>query len=389
MFSQAWTRRKAISRSEILITRSSLPSFEEYSAEIASLWESRWLTNRGEKHRRFEEQLQDYLGISNLALFANGHLALENVLGALELGADGRTEVITTPFTFVSTTNALVRKGLKPVFCDIRTSDYTLDPEKIKPLITERTCAILPVHVYGNLCDHERIEQIAEENNLKVIYDAAHAFGVKENGISAAQFGDASMFSFHATKVFNTIEGGAIVCKDRKLVEELVAYANFGMKTPESCDYVGGNAKMNEFAAAMGICNLCHVEEEIAKRKLVAERYFDRLTAVPGLYVHIPAANVDHNYAYLPVLVNQEEFGASRDEVFDQLAEEGIGARKYFYPLVTDLACYQKDYSSSNTPIAKKVANQIITLPLYADLAISDVDRICDIVISSSSSVSH
>lgn len=382
-------RRKAISRSEILITRSSLPSFEEYSTEIASLWENRWLTNRGEKHRRLEAQLQDYLGISNLALFANGHLALENILGALGLGADGRTEVITTPFTFVSTTNALVRKGLKPVFCDIRTSDYTLDPEKIKPLITERTCAVLPVHVYGNLCDHERIEQIAEENSLKVIYDAAHAFGVKENGISAAQFGDASMFSFHATKVFNTIEGGAVACKDQELVEDLVAYANFGMKTPESCDYVGGNAKMNEFAAAMGICNLRHVEEEIAKRKLVAERYFDRLTAVPGLHVHIPAANIDHNYAYLPVLVDQEEFDVSRDEIFDRLAEEGIGARKYFYPLVTDFACYQKDYSSSNTPIAKKVASQIITLPLYADLAISDVDRICNIVIGSSSSASH
>lgn len=382
-------RWRTISKLDILVTRSSMPPFEEYCAEIAPLWESRWLTNRGEKHKRFEAQLQDYLGVSNLALFTNGHLALENVIEALELGADGRTEVITTPFTFVSTTNALVRKGLKPVFCDIRTSDYTLDPVKIEPLITKNTCAIVPVHVYGNLCDHEQIERIAKEHDLKVIYDAAHAFGVKENGISAAQFGDASMFSFHAAKVFNSIEGGMIACKDPKLIEDLIANANFGMRTPESCDHIGGNAKMNEFAAAMGICNLRHVEEEIVKRKRVAERYFELLSNVPGLSLCVSPANVEHNYAYLPVLVEQEEFGASRDDIFDQLAAEGIGARKYFYPLVTDFACYQEEYSSSDTPIAKRVASRIITLPLYADLAISDVDRICDIVVSSSSSASH
>lgn len=373
-------RWRAISKQDILVTRSSMPSFEEYCAEIVPLWESRWLTNRGEKHRQFEGALQDYLNAPNLALFANGHLALEGALEAFDLGADGRTEVITTPFTFVSTTNALVRKGLTPVFCDIRTSDYTLDPEKIEPLITEKTVAILPVHVYGNLCDHERIECIAEAHDLKVIYDAAHAFGVKESGVSVAQFGDASMFSFHATKVFNSIEGGAIACRDSKLVEKLIAITNFGIEDAESCSHAGGNAKMNEFAAAMGICNLRHVEEEIAKRKRVTERYFDCLSGMPGLQMHIPPANVEHNYAYLPVLVDRDQFGASRDEVFDQLAAEGIRARKYFYPLVTDFSCYRETYSSNTTPIAKQVASQIITLPLYADLALEDVDRICAIV---------
>ena len=357
-----------------------MPPYEEYCAEIATLWESRWLTNRGEKHREFEAALQGFLDTPNLALFANGHLALEGIVEALELGNDGRKEVITTPFTFVSTTNALVRKGLKPIFCDIRSSDYTIDPEKIEALITESTCAIVPVHVYGNLCDHKQIERIAKKHDLKVIYDAAHAFGVKENGISAAHFGDASMFSFHATKVFNTIEGGAASFKDPQLALELVSHANFGMKDPESCDFVGGNAKMNEFAAAMGLCNLRHVASEIMKRKQVAERYYELLANTPGLSLCIPPANVEHNYAYLPVVVNPEVFGASRDVVFDKLADQGIGARKYFYPLVTDFACYREMYSSDTTPIAKRVASQVITLPLYADLSLEDVDRICAIV---------
>lgn len=370
-----------ISSSQIVVTRPSMPPYEEYCAEIASLWESRWLTNRGEKHRELETALQGFLDTPNLALFTNGHLALENIVEALELGHDGRNEVITTPFTFVSTTNALARKGLKPVFCDIRSSDYTIDPEKIESLITENTCAIVPVHVYGNLCDHEQIEHIAKKYDLKVIYDAAHAFGVKEDGVSVARFGDASMFSFHATKVFNTIEGGAASFKDPQLAVELVSHANFGMKDSESCDFVGGNAKMNEFAAAMGICNLRHVEEEIAKRKRVAERYFELLSNVPGLSLCIPPANVEHNYAYLPVVVDSDVFGVSRDVIFDKLAEQGIGARKYFYPLVTDFACYREMYSSDTTPIAKRVASQVITLPLYADLPLDEVDRICTVVL--------
>lgn len=374
---------RAISESKILVTRSSMPPFEEYCEEIAPIWESHWLTNRGEKHRQLEQELQAYLGVTNLALFANGHLALESVIEAFEFGLDGRDEVITTPFTFVSTTNALVRKGLKPVFCDVRPGDYTLDPEKIEPLITEKTCAIVPVHVYGNLCDQERIGQIAQKHGLKVIYDAAHAFGIKEDGVPVARYGDASMLSFHATKVFNTIEGGAVICNDQAIIDKLVSYANFGMTDSESCDHAGSNAKMNEFAAAMGLCNLRHVDDEIAKRKKVAERYFERLTNKPGLFLRIPPSNIEHNYAYLPVFVDPSESGASRDAIFDALAKEGIGARRYFYPLVTDLACYREQYSSSDTPIACRAAEQVITLPLYADLSLEDVDRICSIVLES------
>lgn len=371
---------REITDSKILVTRPSIAPYEEYMAEIASLWDSRWLTNRGEKHRELERELRDYLGVDDLALFANGHLALENVIEALELGSDGRNEVITTPFTFVSTINALVRKGLKPVFCDIRPSDHTIDPEKIEALITDKTCAILPVHVYGNVCDHVRIQGIADEYGLRVIYDAAHAFGVKEDGVSVARFGDASMFSFHATKVFNTIEGGAITCQDAALAEKLVAYANFGLSNPESCDHAGGNAKMNEFAAAMGICNLRHIEEEISKRRGVAQRYFECLDGVQGIGLHIPSLRTEHNYAYLPVVVTPDLFGASRDAVFDELAKEGIGARKYFYPLVTDLACYRDLYSSADTPIARTTAERVITLPIYADLAPEDVNRICAVI---------
>lgn len=372
---------RAISELKILVTRSSMPPFEEYCNEIAPIWESHWLTNRGEKHQQLEQSLQDYLGVTDLALFANGHLALESIIETFGLGHDGRNEVITTPFTFVSTTNALVRKGLKPVFCDIKADNYTLDPAKIVPLITEKTCAILPVHVYGNLCDHERIEQVAQEYGLKVIYDAAHAFGIRENDQPVVQYGDASMLSFHATKVFNTIEGGAVVCNDPEAIDKLMSSANFGITGPESCNYVGGNAKMNEFAAAMGLCNLRYVDEEIAKRKRVAERYFDQLSDTPGLSLCVPPANVEHNYAYLTLFVDQDAFGASRDVIFDELAKKGIGARKYFYPLVTDFACYREQYSSSDTPIARSAADQVITLPLYADLSLEDVDRICSIVL--------
>lgn len=357
-----------------------MPPLEEYVEEIAPLWESHWLTNRGVKHRQLEEQLRQYLGAEHLALFANGHLALENIFEAFELGADGRDEVITTPFTFVSTTNALVRAGLRPIFCDIDPTNYTIDPEKIEALITDKTCAIVPVHVYGNLCDHERIQQIANKYGLKVIYDAAHAFGVEKDGVPVARYGDASMFSFHATKVFNTIEGGAVVTKDPEIAEKLVWHANFGMKDSESCDYVGGNAKMNEFAAAMGICNLRYIEENIDDRRKAAERYFQHLSDSPGLSLCIPPENVKHNYAYLPLVVDPQEFGADRDEIFARLADQGINARKYFYPLVTDLACYREDHSSSDTPIANRVAQQVLTLPMYSELSLDDVDRICAVV---------
>lgn len=368
----------------ILVTRSSMPTLAEYVTEIASLWESHWLTNMGAEHKKLEAALKERLGVDNLALFTNGHNALECILEAMALPAGG--EVITTPFTFASTTHAIVRKGLTPVFADVQSGNLTLDPESIEGMITPRTCAIVPVHVYGNLCDVGAIREIADKHGLKVIYDAAHAFGVESecpDGLwrSAAAFGDAAMFSFHATKVFNTIEGGCVCFKDEALYSLLNQWKNFGITGPEDVEYVGGNAKMNEFCAAMGVCNLRHLDVEIEKRKAVAERYWERLEGASGITVFKPDEGVRHNYAYLPVLFDSEVFGASRDEVFDALDVANVGARKYFYPLVSDFACYRSVYSSDRTPVAKKAASQVLTLPMYADLALEDVDRVCDVVL--------
>ena len=255
--------------SEIInVTRSSIPEFEEYCNEIRSIWDSHWLTNMGEKHQRLEAELKEYLGVQNVALLTNGHLALENIIEAMEL----KGEIITTPFTFASTTHAIVRCGCTPVFCDIDPTDYTIDAGKLESLITDKTVAIMPVHVYGNLCNVEEIDRIAKKHGLKVIYDAAHAFGVTKNGISSACFGDAAMFSFHATKVFNTIEGGALCFKDEALAQRIRDLKNFGIQGPEDVEYIGGNAKMNEFCAAMGLCNLRHLDGWIAERKLADER---------------------------------------------------------------------------------------------------------------------
>lgn len=363
----------------ILVTRSSMPSIDEYIDEIAPLWESHWLTNMGTEHRKLEDGLRSYLGVDNVALFCNGHLALECVLEAMGLPAG--SEVITTPFTFASTVHAISRIGLTPVFADVKESDYTIDPISIERLITSRTSAIVPVHVYGNLCDVDAIQEIADRHNLRVIYDAAHAFGVRRGADSAASFGDASMFSFHATKVFNTIEGGAVCFRNSNLYSLLNQWKNFGITGPEDVEYAGGNAKMNEFCAAMGVCNLRHVDREIAKRAVVEQRYRERLTDIRGIKMVEPQDGITSNHAYLPVVFDEGEFGSSRDMVFQALDAAGIGARKYFYPLASDYACYRSVYSSSATPVAKNVSNRVLTLPMYADLMLEDVDRICDIVL--------
>lgn len=365
--------------SKILVTRSSMPSYEEYCEEIKELWENHWLTNMGVKHKKLQAELEAYLGISHVTLYTNGHLALENVIAALNLPEGG--EVITTPFTFASTTHAIVRNGLVPVFCDIKEDDYTIDTVKLEQLITDKTVAIVPVHVYGNMCDVEEINRIAKKYGLKVIYDAAHAFGVKYKGVSSACFGDASMFSFHATKVFNTIEGGCVCFKEDKLVTLLNDMKNFGIHGPESVQYVGGNAKMNEFQAAMGICNLRHLNDEIAKRKRVVERYRSRLEGVEGIKLSAIQKNVESNYAYFPVVFDGYKY--TRNEVFEKLAEVGIGARKYFYPLTNSFECYRNypTAGTEKTPIAQHMALRVLTLPLYADLSLEDVDRICDVIL--------
>ena len=362
---------------KINVTRSSMPEFEEYIEEIKNLWDTRWLTNMGEKHNKLENELCKYLSSSNVSLFTNGHLALEAVIAAMNLTG----EVITTPFTFASTTQAIVRNGLTPVFCDINPIDYTIDVSKIEELITDKTSAIIPVHVYGNVCDVFEIERIAKKHNLKVIYDAAHTFGVRVGDKGIASFGDASMFSFHATKVFNTIEGGCITYSDDNLTQKLQIQKNFGMKDAENYTEIAGNAKMNEFQAAMGLCNLRHIDKELIKRKVVVKRYQERLSYVSGITVWQEQKGVTHNYAYLPVLFNKEIFGKSRDEVAKILCENNIFARKYFYPITSDFECYKGKFEIQPTPVAKDVSERVLTLPLYADLSLEEVDRICDIIL--------
>ena len=362
---------------KILVTRSSMPQLEEYVNEIKDIWETHWLTNMGEKHEKLRKELCRYLQVDKLELLTNGHMALELSMQAMGL----KGEVITTPFTFASTTHAIVRNGLTPVFCDVNDVDYTMDVTKIEVLITEKTVAIVPVHVYGNLCDVKAIKAIADKHNLKVIYDAAHAFGVTYEGVSAACFGDASMFSFHATKVYNTIEGGAITFADDTLVDVLNDMKNFGVRGQEECVYVGGNAKMSEFQAAMGVCNLRHIEEEIAKRKAVVEQYRKRLAGVSGIKLCPEQEGVKSNYAYFPVVF--ENYKYTRDEIFAMLKEHDIVARKYFYPLTNDFECYKEfpTAGAEKTPVAKYLADRVLTLPLYADLTVEDVNRICDIIL--------
>ena len=362
----------------IPVTRSSMPDFDAFVEEIRPLWDSRWLTNRGEKVRQLESELNAYLGVSNSALTVNGHMALETLLQAFEL----KGEVITTPFTFASTTHAIVRSGLTPVFADIKPDDYTIDPASIEALITPQTSAIVPVHIYGTLCDVDAIQDIADRHGLKVIYDAAHAFGVERDGVGAAAFGDASMFSFHATKVFNTIEGGLAVVQDEAMLARVKHLQNFGITGRDQVGYVGGNAKMNEFSAAMGLCNLRTLKDDIRRRAEVEGAYRERLSGIPGLRLLAPVEAVSSNHAYFPIVIDADEFGVSRDGLHDSLAIHGIYTRKYFYPLVTDFESYRDQFDSTDTPVAARLSNAVLTLPMYADLHIADVHRICDAILN-------
>lgn len=364
-------------KEKILVTRSSMPQLEEYIQEIKELWDTRWLTNMGPKHRQLQAALRNYLQTEHTELFTNGHMALELTLQAMQL----QGEVITTPFTFASTTHAIVRNGLKPVFCDIDPVTYTIDIGKIEHLITEHTCALMPVHVYGNVCKVEEIDRIAQKYGLKVIYDAAHAFGETYKGKGIGSFGDASCFSFHATKVFHSIEGGAACFSDRQLGDRLYELKNFGIRGPEEVCAVGANAKMNEFCAAMGLCNLRHIQTEIDRRRMVTKRYRMHLEGVDGLQLNPVQTDVSSNYAYFPVLFEERVFGAGRQEVLDRLAENGIFARKYFYPLTSAFSVFHGKYDVRDTPVAAYVSGHILTLPLYADLSEEDVDRICGIIL--------
>ena len=378
------------SNNRILVTRSSMPTLEEYIDEIKELWNTHWLTNMGVKYKNFQEQLLKYLNVPFVEMLSNGHMALELSLQALKLSNVScnslekncfkKMEVITTPFTFASTTHSIVRNGLSPVFCDIKEDDFTIDENLIENLITDATVAIMPVHVYGNICNVTKIQKIADKYGLKVIYDAAHSFGEKLDGISTGSFGDVSCFSFHATKVFNTIEGGAVCYKDVSFGQELCRLKNFGIKNEEVVDGVGTNAKMSEFCAAMGICNLRHIDDEIKKRKTVFDYYESRLLDVAGIRTRKIPNNVQSNYAYYPIVVDEKKFGKTRNEIHSIMQKNNIYTRKYFYPITNSFECYQGKFDVFKTPIALRISKRVLCLPMYSDLSVKEIDRIVSII---------
>ena len=363
---------------QINVTRSSMPPFEEYVEEIRPLWESRWLTNMGEKHCQLEQQLAEKLGTGRVSLFTNGHMALELLLKAM--GLEG--EVLTTPFTFVSTTHAICRAGLTPVFCDVKESDGTLDPAKLEERITPRTCAILPVHVYGNLCDTEAIAAIAKKHGLKVIYDAAHAFGVRVNGESILNAGDMSTLSFHATKVYNTIEGGAMVIQDERTKKRIDYLKNFGFAGETTVVGPGINSKMDEMRAAYGLLNLKQVDAAIEARRQVAIRYREALRGVVGITFFDDMPGVRHNYSYFPIFVDEAQYGMSRDALYEKMKTQNVLGRRYFYPLISTFSPYDKYASATpaNLPNAHKLADSVICLPMHHALSQEDVERVIQCV---------
>lgn len=358
---------------KILVTRSSMPPYEEYIEAIKPLWDSHWLTNMGQYHKELELQLAEYLDVPEISLTVNGHMALELAIQSFDFPEGA--EVITTPFTFISTTHAIVRNKLQPVFCDVKEDDGTIDETKIEDLITEKTVAILPVHVYGNVCNVEAIQEIADKYNLKVIYDAAHAFGEKYLGRGIGNYGDVSIFSFHATKVFNTIEGGAVVCKNHERYERLRDLKNFGIRGEELVVSVGANAKMNEFAAIMGLCNLKHIDQAIEARRCTCEIYTEEIRNIKGIELYESRDNTIHNGGYFPVKIT-DEYRITRDELYNLLRANNIFTRKYFYPLTADQVCFKNKYKYNAIEIARKLASQVLVLPIYEELKDEDLNRI-------------
>lgn len=363
--------------SPILVTQAVLPSYQSYIDKIKQIWDTHWLTNQGALHQEFQNELKNFFDSDHVTLCVNGHLALDLAIKALRL----KGEVITTPFTFVSTTHALTMNNLRPVFCDIKSTDYTIDEEKVEALITPETSAILAVHVYGFPCAVEKLESIAKRHNLRLIFDAAHVFGVEYNGRSIANYGDISMFSFHATKVFNSIEGGALVYGNPEMEKTLDLFKNFGIANAEQITEIGLNAKMNEFQAAMGLCNLEGFDSQINNRRRLADIYCDRLKQIPGIVLPESSAKTTKaNFAYFPILVDETSYGITRDVLFDKLADYNVFARKYFYPLTCDSECYNGLYVGAELETARYTAQRILTLPIYGSLDSDIVTMICDII---------
>lgn len=362
----------------IKIVQPLLPDLVDIDRKIEEIWESKQLSNNGENVIQLERRLADFLNAAYLSVFSNGTLALQIACRLLDLSG----EVITTPFTFPATVNALAWNQIKPVFCDIEEESFNINPDHIESLITEKTTAILPVHVFGNPCDVDKIQQIAERHDLKVLYDAAHAFGVNYHGRSIASYGDISMFSFHATKVYNTIEGGALVLNHPYLKERADQMRNFGILPNGDVFEPGTNAKLNEVQAAVGLLLLDKVEEEIRRRKEVTSAYIEMLADIPGIKIHKPIAGLEYNYPYFVITIDKNEFGISRDVLYDALRVHNIFSRKYFYPLCSNLQCY-KDLPSSDQsrlPVANKIADSVLALPLYGELSHDEVSYICKVI---------
>lgn len=361
----------------IYVTQPYLPPLEEFIPYLQKIWDSKILTNNGPMHKEFEQALCGYLGIEHICLFANGTLALVTALQALRVTG----EVITTPFSFVATAHSLLWNGIKPVFVDIDPKTFNLDPEKIEAAITPQTTAILPVHVYGNPCDVDKIQQIGDTYGLKVIYDAAHTFGVKFKGESILKHGDLSILSFHATKVFNTFEGGAIVCHDAKTKKRIDDLKNFGFNNEVTVVAPGINGKMNEVQAAFGLLQLKHVDNAIAQRRIIDARYRKELSAIAGITCPSLSDVSTHNFPYFPILV-EKEYALSRDELYEKLRQNNIFGRRYFYPLISEFPMYRglQSASAGNLPVASGVAKMVICLPIFPDLSFEHQTHIVEII---------
>lgn len=362
----------------IYVTKPFLPPLDEFNQYLEQIWENGQLTNNGPFHQKLEKELCEYLGVENISLFSNGTLALITALQALEISG----EVITTPFSFVATTHSLWWNNIKPTFIDIDPITLNLDPDKIEEAITPATTAIMPVHVYGTPCDTDKINSIADKYNLKVIYDAAHAFGVTKNGRSVLNQGDLSILSFHATKVFNTFEGGAIVCKDKQMKQHIDDLKNFGFRDETTVVEPGINAKMNELQAAMGLLQLKYVDSNILKRKAIAAKYRTGLGEIHGIRLIAEIEDIKHNYSYFPVFIDEDSYGRTRDELYEELKKNNIFGRRYFYPLISMFSPYNKLSSAAPAllPCAVKASNEVICLPIYPDLEDNIINEICCII---------
>lgn len=363
---------------KILVTQPLLPPLEEFVPYLEKIWESKWLTNNGQFHQQLEQALCDYLGVKHICLFSNGTLALITALQALRITG----EVITTPFSFVATTHALWWNNIKPVFADIEPHTYNLDPKRVEAAITPTTTAIMPVHVYGNPCDLDAFQRLADIYNLKLIYDAAHAFGVEVDGQSLLNFGDLSILSFHATKVFNTFEGGAIICHDEKMKQHIDDLKNFGFRGETTVVAPGINAKMNEVQAAFGLLQLKYIDEAREKRKQIAETYREELSGIKGIHCLNDLSNTKHAYSYFPILIDEEKYGISRDALYEKLKTNNIFSRRYFYPLISNFPTYKGLISANaeNLSVANEISNKVLCLPIYSSLDIVLVKAICSII---------